>query len=299
MERQSVMSHSSVAWYRSVLTLSGVLIAGTSLAQTPPAANVTAFNPYSGAGLAAGAPRPEPAIPDRGQPRPYPVNLPAAGGAGEVAAFNPWRAIVRAPAAISPNGPYVEPEPSADLPAPPPGPIRSRVLAIPQRGDGPPPRASSVAPPAPTPAPAAAAPPAPAPQRVAAAPVPAAPAMSAQRVSAPAAVASAPPAAPAPAVAPRATLSFTAQSAELSAEARTALDQIAQSVGGDRSRRIEVRAYAGAAHPEGRKVSLARALAVRSYLIDRGVRSQIDVGAFLAEGSGGAAERVDIVAPNS
>ena len=47
------------------------------------------------------------------------------------------------------------------------------------------------------------------------------------------------------------------------------------------------------------KVSLARALAVRSYLIDRGVKSRIDVGAFLAETPGGANERVDVVAPNT
>jgi len=43
-----------------------------------------------------------------------------------------------------------------------------------------------------------------------------------------------------------------------------------------------------------RQISLARALVVRAYLIDRGVKSRIDVGAFLGDD-----ERVDILVPNT
>ena len=91
---------------------------------------------------------------------------------------------------------------------------------------------------------------------------------------------------------------FEGQSAELSPAARAELDRMAQLIVSRNARQIELRAYAGGGNPEARKVSLARALAVRSYLIDRGVKSRIDVGAFLADGASGPSERVDVVAPN-
>jgi len=91
---------------------------------------------------------------------------------------------------------------------------------------------------------------------------------------------------------------FDGTSAELSAEGRAALDQFAQTIIARNTRQIELRAYAAGTTPESRKVSLARALVVRSYLIDRGVKSRIDVGAFLADGRSGPTDRVDIVAPN-
>ena len=98
---------------------------------------------------------------------------------------------------------------------------------------------------------------------------------------------------------PAARVLFDGQSTELSSDSRGELDRIAASITGRNTRQIELRAYAGGTSPESRKVSLARALAVRSYLIDRGVKSRIDVGAFLADGTSGPSERVDIVAPNS
>ena len=92
---------------------------------------------------------------------------------------------------------------------------------------------------------------------------------------------------------------FDGQSVELTAAVRGELDRLAQSLNAKGTRQIELRGYAGGSGPESRKVSLARALAVRSYLIDKGVKSRIDVGAFVAESPGGANERVDIVAPNT
>lgn len=59
-------------------------------------------------------------------------------------------------------------------------------------------------------------------------------------------------------------------------------------------RQIELRAYAGGTDPESRKIALARALVVRSYLIDRGVKSRIEVGSGAGDG-----DRVDILVPNT
>ena len=48
---------------------------------------------------------------------------------------------------------------------------------------------------------------------------------------------------------------------------------------------------------EARKLALVRTLAVRMYLIDQGVKARIEVGAFAANRSSGAGERVDVLAP--
>ncbi len=63
--------------------------------------------------------------------------------------------------------------------------------------------------------------------------------------------------------------------------------------------RIQIRAYASASGTDAasgaRRLSLSRALAVRSYLIDRGVRStRIDVRALGVPTDGGAPDRVEI-----
>jgi outer membrane protein OmpA-like peptidoglycan-associated protein len=95
-----------------------------------------------------------------------------------------------------------------------------------------------------------------------------------------------------------ATLQFTPQSAEISAESRAELERLSKSLQG--VRQIEVRAFAGGPDPgDARKMALARALAVRSYLIDLGVKTRIEVGAFPAEGRGGASERVEVIPRNS
>ena len=44
-------------------------------------------------------------------------------------------------------------------------------------------------------------------------------------------------------------------------------------------------------------MALARALSVRSYLIDQGVKARIEVGAFASSGSSGGSERVDVLGP--
>lgn len=71
-----------------------------------------------------------------------------------------------------------------------------------------------------------------------------------------------------------ASLRFPAGSATLTPEAAVQLDRMAARLLSSPSERLELRAYAApSGHGEGeaRRLSLARALAVRSYLLDRGV----------------------------
>lgn len=94
------------------------------------------------------------------------------------------------------------------------------------------------------------------------------------------------------------SLAFGADSFELSDNARRQLDQVITAMGRDDSLRIQLQAYAqgdGANASKARRLSLSRALQVRSYLIDQGVRStRIDVRALGSNVPSGPADRVDI-----
>ena len=91
---------------------------------------------------------------------------------------------------------------------------------------------------------------------------------------------------------------FSGGDAELSTAAQAALKQIATAVG-PTERRVQLNAYAGGTAETvsvARRLSLSRALAVRSFLIDAGVRStRIDVRALGIAEDTGPAERVDVV----
>lgn len=312
--------------------------------------NVTAFNPYSGVGLPGGP------TPQYGPQAAYPIVDTIGPGPMAGPAFNPWASGGHAPVGASVGVPaqvyagpamggpvivsgreYVPPafndSRGSYLPAPPPGPIESRIVAIPEVGGGrgasrdlyssapaytppspPAPVAPPVASPAPTPAPTSASVPV---ARPAAPPVVAAPARAPAATPTPppapprpvAAVAPAPVATPAPPPAPSrlaaapapsggavaATVAFSGQSAELSDAAKADLDRVAKNISDRSLRQVELRAHTGNNDPESRKVSLARALIVRSYLIDKGVKSRIEIGAFAGDGG----DRVDILVPNS
>jgi outer membrane protein OmpA-like peptidoglycan-associated protein len=305
-------------------------------------ANVTAFNPYNGVGASAGpAPNSVYAMPQSPPGSGMAFNPWNPGRAGAVATYAPSTNVQAGtyggatsydPGSYSP-GTYSS---GANLPSPPPGPIESRLVAVPQRPErsvatsGP----TRITPPAPAPAPPPAEPavtraepqpapasipvpiiaptpaPAPPPAAIVATPAPAAPPAPTPEPTPvviapppaappPAAVASAtpPPEPAAPRAAPTlASIAFTPQSAEINGLARTELDRVAQSAKGVRA--IELRAYAGGSDPtEARKVALARALSVRSYLIDQGVRARIEVGAFASSNSSGGSERVDVLGP--
>lgn len=95
-------------------------------------------------------------------------------------------------------------------------------------------------------------------------------------------------------------LSFAEGSAELSDEAKQSLLDLAKSLAQDTSSRVQLLAYAadgGEGTSRARRLSLSRALAVRAFLIDQGVRStRMDVRALGSNAGDGPADRVDILA---
>ncbi|CCG07553.1 Putative uncharacterized protein [Pararhodospirillum photometricum DSM 122] len=105
-------------------------------------------------------------------------------------------------------------------------------------------------------------------------------------------------AAAAPAPAGVVSLGFAGAATDLPANAAQVLDAVAQAALADPNRRVTVLAYA---HAEGsgsanraKRLSLTRALTVRAYLLDKGVRSpSIEVRALGDPGSG-ARDRVDL-----
>ena len=98
-------------------------------------------------------------------------------------------------------------------------------------------------------------------------------------------------------------IDFAAGSAELTAVARQTLDGIAARMQSKKSIRAQLLAYAADAGDGGsqaRRLSLSRALAVRAYLIDKGVRStRLDVRALGSNVPVGPPDRVDIIPQSS
>jgi outer membrane protein OmpA-like peptidoglycan-associated protein len=104
--------------------------------------------------------------------------------------------------------------------------------------------------------------------------------------------------APAASVAPAVTVMFKSNSADISDRAKAELDNVAKTISEQRMMQVELRAFASGEDPaEARRVALARALTVRSYLIDQGVTARIEVGAFSAVRSARSGERVEVLAP--
>lgn len=188
--------------------------------------------------------------------------------------------VAAPPPAAAPKPPVVQaPAPVAAAPVPPPAP-------------------------APTPAPAAATPPAPqapATPQVTPPPPPAAPTATV--------AAETPPPPPAPtqtasrpaSAAPtgETRILFDAGSANLNDAAKAELDALASQLKSDTGIRVQLQAYAAGTDetaPDARRLSLSRALKVRSHLIDQGVRStRMDVRALGVKAEGGPADRVDAV----
>ena len=97
-----------------------------------------------------------------------------------------------------------------------------------------------------------------------------------------------------------ARIDFTPAATELSPAGRRSLAELAGRLRGAPEAPVAIRAYAGAAGDgmSARRVSLGRALAVRSFLISEGVSSaRLSVQAFDASAAEGPAERVDISWP--
>ena len=94
-------------------------------------------------------------------------------------------------------------------------------------------------------------------------------------------------------------IDFPADSADIPDKAKAELDALAQKMSADDNMRLQLLAYASGTADEAsraRRMSLSRALAVRSYLIKAGVRStRMDVRALGNNVQGSPADRVDII----
>lgn len=93
-------------------------------------------------------------------------------------------------------------------------------------------------------------------------------------------------------------IAFDAAETKLPANAESGLNALANAMRTDKDYRLQLMAYAGAADlttSKARRISLSRALAVRSFLIDKGVRStQIDVRALGNKTAEKPLNRVDV-----
>ncbi|BBK39448.1 hypothetical protein STAQ_45260 [Allostella sp. ATCC 35155] len=235
----------------------------------PSAAPVSAAAPPAATAPAATAP---------------PVAAPAvAARSSAPAAAAPERPARAAASPAAPPPPSPSPAPpkqAAPATAPPP-----RDVAAATATPAPPARPAPTAPAPAQPTRSRAAPPAPV---VAPPPTPAAPSQTA--------------ALPPPAVAQRrgeARVSFPAGGTDLPSSARSELDRVAGRLAADEALRLQLNAYAageGEQSSQARRLSLSRALAVRAYLIDKGVRStRLDVRALGQPQDDGPADRVDLV----
>lgn len=95
------------------------------------------------------------------------------------------------------------------------------------------------------------------------------------------------------------TLPFEKDDARLTQDSQARLLGLAKSMTGDESLQIQLLAYAAGDEDstgKARRLSLSRALTVRSYLIDQGVRStRIEVRALGNKVPDGNPDRVDVV----
>ena len=92
---------------------------------------------------------------------------------------------------------------------------------------------------------------------------------------------------------------YTADGTAVPGSATAPLDELAREVVTNRGVRVQLAAYANGednSSSEARRLSLARALAIRRFLIDRGIAaSRIDVRALGNTSTAGQADRVDVV----
>jgi outer membrane protein OmpA-like peptidoglycan-associated protein len=219
----------------------------------------------------------------------------------------PIREIVPEPQAATPlpaavPAPAPAPAPMAPSPAPVAPPSKSGPMTLsPTPSPAPAPVHTPVPVPAPAPAPVPPPVPVPAPTPV---PVPApAPAPTAASNAGPVALTAQPSSTEsAPASGAQETLStitFDKDSARLPDGARDTLAHLASRMTEDATLEVQLLAYAAGDEEnasKARRLSLSRALAVRSFLIDQGVRStRIEVRALGNKVPDGSPDRVDII----
>ncbi len=206
------------------------------------------------------------------------------------------RAPVEKRAAVTATTP---PPPPAGIPAaPPPPPVLAAVPPPSPPQPAPPPDPAPAAPTAIAPPPSAPAPAMPAPAPVVAAPATPAPMAPTAQPPAPPSVAAVPLAPTAPPKDRALQIEFTAGDSRVPAAAQAGLKDLAERMKGQESLRLQIVAYAAGGDltaSTARRLSLSRALAVRTVLIEQGVRStRIDVRALGDKVSDQPANRVDL-----
>jgi outer membrane protein OmpA-like peptidoglycan-associated protein len=95
-----------------------------------------------------------------------------------------------------------------------------------------------------------------------------------------------------------ARIPFAGEAAELSPKARETIDELLPRLTADERLRVEVLGYAAGSTDasQARRVALARALAVRSYLAEKGIKTtRVDVRALGGRPDGDPPDRVDLV----
>lgn len=260
----------------------------TPTQETPAQEAADAMTPPPAPDLAEPAPEAQPAPEVASAPQPEPVAEPAPQPAPAVTAGAP-AAPDTAPIAEVRSEPVPAPETAAPAEVP---------------AETPPPPQALSAEPATPPAPPSAAPVA---DETQTAPMPAAPAPTA-----PSAVVDLPPKpgedTPGVASLPPASgpltegdtmrIVFEGESSKLPPEARDALKTLTERMAAQENLRLQLLAYAGDAQTSAsaaRRLSLSRALAVRSFLIENGLRStRIDVRALGNKSTDTVTERVDL-----
>ena len=225
-------------------------------------------------------------------PEPTPAPIPAPAPVPQISAPVPPPAAVPAPT------PAPTPAP-APAPAPAPSKAAGPMLLSPAPATprAPTPTPAPIPPPTPAPVPAPVPPPAPAPAPVPAAAVPPTGpgpvALTAQQPGS---------SMPAPAAGAQeafSSIAFDKESARLPDSARDTLAHLASRMTEDATLEVQLLAYAAGDEEnasKARRLSLSRALAVRSFLIDQGVRStRIEVRALGNKVPEGQPDRVDII----
>lgn len=187
--------------------------------------------------------------------------------------------VTAPPPAAAPKPPVTqEPAPVAAAPATPPAPKPTPAPAATTPPAPQTPATPTVTPPAPPPAPTATA-------KAETPPPPPAPTQTASR--------------PSTSSGDETRILFDAGSSNLNDAAKSELDALASQLKSDTGIRVQLQAYAAGTDetaPDARRLSLSRALKVRSHLIDQGVRStRMDVRALGVKAEGGPADRVDAV----
>ena len=95
------------------------------------------------------------------------------------------------------------------------------------------------------------------------------------------------------------TLGFNGSSSDLTAESQKKLDNVIRQMADSIAGRLQVRGYASAdegGKTNARRIALSRALAVRSYLMDKGIKpNRVDVSAKGAESDRQPLDRVDLI----